>query len=1281
MREENSIIMGKKKGFTLLEIIVSVACMSLLVIVMYQIINSTVMYTVSGVSNVKAQDEIKQITETMRINVANATEMYILDKEPTTKDNTYQYFYSRDGVIYYYNSEEIAIDSSDSIENRIEFKTDVGSKILKYTVYAKQRNLDKSSNSSIYIGGLTDVINKPKNMGGVNVGNCIMFRVNSDTAVITNFVLNNDSQNPLLVIPVQGIIQDGTIDLYVPKMPENASKVYTPNVTFIGDRVVVSRTKIENLDNVLNISQESEGLARVQANGYELQKVPVDFSNPVYYYVIANENVREYKVRLIESKEIEIDQDNSLVGDQKIIRYDKDFYVTGIKGYGTIKWYTEGRTEPVYEVVIDETTVSTDKYKLSPKKLYEDANDNMLGAEKENYNYKNQGEYEDVMRYITVKFEPADGGDAVYAEPKLIYPISENASNQSIEEDFYFKVATDIWIESKKRDRFSDSWLSEKTGARAVEEFKGMYKAATGGDDYKVVAKLNTKNEGYDKAPEFVRVMYHVNTKNSLNYNNYVVEPKILVVGEHAVDNTISDGYTEKDKSTSYSRTAFSVDLEEYLKINEVLVDTLNRYEVSATYSKSAFKNVTIPNVAETLPIEKGNNISTSIGIFNSKNNDGDIKGFRAVAGTEKGKGYLKSVNYEDVAIESTAVKIPNVMQEYRYAINDINNLESVTVRLKAFRQSNVDKSILYYSNVDVDGTRIVDAYLETDKNYMKEGNPTLIGEGKYEHIENMLVGDNFYAGDKIDMMNNENPTTDSFASTTIGNVLSFGMSSNSVGDASDKNYAQYITNISFDAGSDYTLKLMDAKVVGHTAIDDMKDSSGNIQKATIVRLRFDKDVRSGYSNNSIDEANVDSTIVDTITNKHINKATLNNGMCTTITDEYTQNLVADKISFEGGGETFKVLMVEEDKKQYAYKTANADDNNEFDTITVLIDGVLKKNQEYTIKLETGSIRAVHGGDLEIKVGDNTITGIEEKIDDAAADIYGDEVFNIGTDIFNTPDNAKDKEQLVKYDGNLATDKNGSNTIDNNLVINYDKNTIGGGGSAYYIPVMYRYKLNNEGVNAEKGFLMETTIMRKKPWSWEPRYDSHAIMGKNSLGADEGYVMYVTDVFNWTADYNGNIKDQVNFENEKISAVYMLSTMNGQIVGTDGTILSGDYRGSEKHSINGYDGRLYFKRNENEWYTFSATIKGDTVTLQVSDSKGVVPTYVRKVSENQGKYISKDTEILQDGYTFNIPSKQLHTGIKYNEVGIRNGSQSAWENLDAMTFYDENNGFVIKKIE
>lgn len=1280
--------MGKKKAFTLLEIIVSVACMSMLVIVMYQIINSTVMYTVSGVSNVKAQDEIKQITEELRINIANATELYILNEPPTVKDDTYQYFYVSEGVIYYYNSEEIAIDVSDSVLNNIKFEAAEGSKILKYSVSAKQRSVDKTSNSSIYIAGLTDVINKPKNiMGSANTGSCIMFRVNSDKAEITSFVLGN-TENTSLLVPIQGIMQNEVIDLYVPK---SDIKKYKPTVTFVGDRVFISGEKISDLNRVLTIPENE---CAEELSAYELEKKEVDFSNPVYYYVIANENVREYKVRLMEKVEFEIYQHDSMIGDQEIIRFDKDFYVNPISAYGTLNWYTEGCTEPVQTVVIDETTTSPDIYKLTPKTLY-DNNNGMLDAEKENYNYRKQSEYEDVMRYITVEFKPADGGDTVYAKPKLIYPVSENA-DQSIEKNFYLKTVTDIWVETKKYDAFADSWLNGKTGANAVTDFKNMYTAANGGDEYKVIAKLNTNTEGYDKAPDFVRAMYHVNTKNSLNYNNYVVEPRILAIGEHTIDNTITtDNNISKDVHTSYSRTVFSVDLEEYDNANQMLLDTTDRYELSATYSKSTFKNVTIPNSAEPVNIKNGDNISTSIGIFNKDtNNDGKIKGFRAVAGTENGKGYLKSVNYENVAIETTRTDTPNVMQEYRYPISNFNNLESVTVSLKAFRQSNVDKSILYYSNVDIDGNRVTNAQLEDNERYMKKGNPTLVGEGKDKDFENMLIGDNFYTTDKIDMMDNQNETPNTFVSTTKGDIVSFGMSSNSKVDASGKRYAQYITNISLESGNEYTLKLMGAKIVGHTVIDDMKDSDGKAKTATIVELLFDDDVRSGFNADSTDDANVDTTIFENIKNKRITKSILDAGSYTKISDgTYTQNLVADasKISFTGGGKTFTVLS--EGDKEYAYKTANSDPNvaNSYDTIIVLVEGELKElsnNEKYTINLETGSIRAVKGGDVDIIVDGKTFEGKDSSVAETTGEPevpevpevpvvpespYGEAVFNI-SDIFNDPNKNFDNMIAISHSGADYQTANGD------LKINSSKNSIGLTYNSYYEPTMATTSFS-PSVNAEKGFVIEAKTKRDQPFSdGAPRYESHAIIGSSS-GVELGYVMHITDVFNWTEDYsNDSISDRISFSDAGLSSIYLLSTKNGQIIGTDKSIISGDYRSNRNHSVNGTAGRLYFKREAGKYYTFRATIKDDTVILQVFDENGIVPTYVRKVSGNNVKYVSNKTEQLSDGYTVKIPTNQLHKNVQYNKIGVRAGG--GWSSLasDGL-FYDEKNGLVIKPIK
>lgn len=1232
--------MRKRRAFTLLEVVVAITAMSLLVISMYQIINSTVIYTVSGVSSVKAQDEIKQITETLRINVANATEMYILEKEPETKDNTYMYFYSRKGVVYYYNMEENAVDISEKVFNHIKFEGDDASKILKYTVSANQKKGDKSSNSSIYIKGLENGINKIKNIDSVNSGNCIMFRVHSDTSVITNFILNSGEENPTLDIPIQGMIQDGAINLYVPENPNKTNKKYIPTVTFVGDRVVVSDKKFENLEEALE--KEAQ-----QSNGYELEKKEIDFANPVYYYVISNEKIRMYEVKLIVGNvKIKIYQEGrngEAITD--IIRFDKDFKVSGISTSGTVQWYTEGRTEPVKEVEITSSDVDLT---LTPNELYS-VNDNIL---QNDYNYQNQGKYEDIMRYITVRFKPTGSDEWTYAiAPKLIYPVSETAESQVIgqdEKDFYLKVATDIWIESKGKETFIDS-VTGKSGVDAVAAFKEMYKIANNNrEEYESIAKLN-KNQ----APEFVRVMYDV------DMSNYEVKPRILAIGDTA----------------AYSRTILGVDLVEY----GLPVDKINSYEVSATYADAEFKKI---NGVNTVNTDNNGDLDAcmSIGIFA----DDNMNGFRALAGVNKSKGYVKSVNYKDSNVsETTDFSNLNIMQEYvldnAYTLKNENE---ITFNVKAFRQNNDDNTVMYYANVeDEKGTRL--GRLE-DANNMKQGKPELVGEGNKSTV-NMLVGDNFYAGDSVNTMRTANGTT------TTGNVITFGMA---VDKSNGKKYAQYITEIELDLADDYELELKDAEVIGHTIIDDMLGTDKKPKTATIVKLEFNGDVRSGHNENSTDNANIDGDIVNNILDKHIKTENLDDGKYTTIVkpeDEYVQNLVADKkhISFTGGGETFNVLHTSD--KQYAYKTANGNGADEGDTIILLVDGVLENNKSYDINLSMGSIRAVYGGDVNIEVGGRKIVGRQVNIetDDNNNDDNNTntgDVFNISKDVFNNGD----KPIVDKQDGNdIQADWKGEYTYDNTIFINNQDNSIGGGGDQHYTPDMFKYTFKGDPayVTAEDGFIIEATTMRNVEYApgGESRHESHSIFGKiDNSNNTYGYTLYVVDVGQGTEE---EPKCTNKPEDNKMSAMSILSTKNDMMLGADGTIIDprSNFRPNTQYTVNGVYGRLYFQRKANIEYTFRATFKNDKVTMQVLDEKGMpVDTYI-KITYDTGEtnlVATKDLQGFENGFEMQIPKTQLHTGVKYNQIGFRGGGGLGnWGSGFDRVFYNKYHGFVIKSLK
>lgn len=1207
----------RRKGLTLLEVIVAMACMGVLVVTMHKILASTTVSTISGVTNVKAQEETKQITENIEQIIMTSTYVEILDEVPNNKDDKYKYIYSKDGVVYYYDGvEENEIDVNEEMQNTVYFSAHKESHIMDYRIVSELRNVKGDYATSINLRNIDDYVVDSTTDGE---GHCIKFKNQRDIALITKFGFKESYNNAYGISEdIKGSIFNKIITVTVPNGTDVTA--LRPSAKFFGDYVYVSQEETLTDDEVKSHVDSAEK----ESSDYtvdELLNTGKDFSTKQYYYVVCGDLVVKYTVivKVLEPESgIKIVQSDS----EDIIWYNKNFIAElEAPQSGHYYWYVEGINECIWTDITNELPVKT---------LIEYDKNN--GDEKI-YELGNANQYEDVMRWITVKFVPdsmSDGNSApvetggMLADPVFVYTEPY---------DFYSKVATDVWIQTIKNP--TDAWL---TGVDTVDTYKELYKTSTGKEyDHNATYVNKNDNQYYDDAPEFIKVLYSVDPI-TLEFKPYIMsmDDKATLSGDKG-----------------YAKTIFGVDLEYYKsKIDNTVVSDIDSYNVKVEFAATNLNKV----VGKTITTKETKNLyKASIGVFNEREEytigyDGTVvdalKGFRTVTGAKirsTDKVGMKIMNYSDAA-ENNIMNIPTKPKKLLEQYIASGSFQSMSpsaapnkfvLELQTQRQNNGQDSIIYYGRLDNKEARTGSSGVPVGYVTFKEDlNDGTSGEGEAMGLSQtfddtvLLFGDNYNTMNQEDLVDNSDDDSGygKYKTVTRGNYISVGTSGDGL-NASNIICASYITDMNVSDGFE-ELKV-NANVLGHTTVTGMAD---DIEHATILELEFDKPIRSGYDyrlyeDDTVTLANIDTGITGLLTSsigKNIGISVLEKSdrrPSRKQTDQTTPNMLVGGINIEDSrGTKYKVLTNDSAGIQYAYKTGE-------NKIVVLLDKPLTEGNIYDISFERGAVRALIGGDIEIKP--TTVEGKEIAVSSGA-------LFDMSVDIYTDGGefNSSNGEEFGHREPNGYT---------------ADKYTLWGNMQYYLRENIPTFKMvDNKFTKLSNNFNIGATSMKAVGFKQggarvggsSNRFEAYGVFdGSNG----NGYVMVVTDIMHWSESATVNGKSQLG----------ILCIKNRNVVDTNSGVLDGSaYGWNDDYYIGGMNNRVYFVREKDKFYTFNARFSPNSVTLEVLDENGNAMDLVNINGSSVGKSYTVplgpgqivtdelDTVLIQSGseYTYFAPS-------------------------------------------
>lgn len=1356
--------MNKRQGITLLEIIVAIACMGLLIFTGWSIFHNVINQSSKAISNVSTQTEAKHVVESLVSIVKNATELEVLNTTPTIEQmesSESQYVYSDNGVVHYFDGiTDVTIREEEGSFNELLFSGDNGKDILKYRIKSKNDRDEYVSESSIILNNLENGIDNL-----VGSGNCIRFKAESNIAVIVEFNLlksNNSLEEDII-----GYVADGYIEVWVPSGVNVAT--LKPSVKFFGDEVVVSSTQLTDQEAISKSYEEKK-------NNYELQPKEIDFTNAVYYYVIRNDVVKEYVVTIKsnESMAIEITQQRVPVAGEKVIVFDEDFIanVSSDQRKGTYEWYVQGVSKPIK---IEDNTTGVPST-LTVKELANHNNkDNTQikdGIDDSKYDSNNPNDNEDAMLYLTVKFRPTGSSTIYTAEPVLIYPVTRDNLGKEFD-DFYFKIATDVWVKSRMLEETVDS-NTGKSGKDMAAEFVRLYAANTKQLYDAKSVKLNNKTGtemsktkatadgniaydditnsykfGYDKAPDLIRTMYKIES----NGTGYKITPTIFTYGDNTTSTApVINGDSKKHSDAPYSRTAFSIDVEYFMKEVNTLkndenkgkkisnISSVDMYEFEVTYKPAKLESVNNKplDVAEKMDIKK-----MAIGVFTDK--DGNGHRYMTGSGAEPqlpNKGYLKVVGHSGISssvymlksnilvpTESPSIYFANYLQEY-VLDNNLKSPESITMRVNTVRQTSTfnqssleqGKGINTYVEILKDGKTVTgqiptpantgmtlnnvnlnlfsslptisSSTLGTASIYVGGqggllnneqtvvgltatadgyGKPSYIGTCYGTSYDEMLIGDSMYSagndyrigGNPIRTNTTKAQAARTFGSNTMGNYITIG----SANDSHTKNgaprstsgdnanisldndqYAHYISDFKLGAGEESEALEVKANIIGNLTIDSAP--------ATVIEMKFNKPIRSGYGpemykNDGVTPAHIDTEIFDFLKSKlgkdikkvDLDQDPVNNKETTGARSCYVhpfyssgyqiyepnlnpydikiKELKADGTMGTTSYEIFKDNNLTPNPTyypqrigivSYIYKTGE-------DTLVAIINGKLDVDETYGIEFKRGSVQAMKLGAVPIKNG---------KLEPAEPIEEDKHAWNIIPDGLEVDENGN-----IKFAVDLS--ETGGH-VDANVTVEGDAVYMNAAVQYYRDTGYIRDDLRGK-VNLKDGFSVTVKSMKKTNYDRWNNQAFSAITVYNDVN-DIGYALSMTDyAFEWGGDFDTVVKP--NFGIHAIKN-HLPMNVSGQVISAS------NYTNYEMIGLR--SGKVYYDRIGGKYYTYKATFKNNTIKLEVFD----------------------ESDKLIDSRNVTIPNEQynLQKELEFDTIDIQSGTNNTYFKQISVDYLD-----------
>lgn len=265
-----------KKGFTILEIILACAIMSILLVTLSSMIKTNGKVFTVALNEKVAYDNLRNIENFIVDRLKNAEELEILGELPDTLAEGYNYIYSDGGDVYYIHDRSLPIEITDSSNELFEivFKK-IEPKLLDIDINAINIS-DNSKNTRLNLSNLTD----GTEITGLESGNIVKFVTNiiDQGPYITYFSFrSSDNGNPhnwILNEYVAEIDQTGLqINVTVDEEFDLTSLI--PYVIHDGDEITFETTT----------SQEGSGSA-------------LDFSNIVYATVKKPTGEKTYEINV-----------------------------------------------------------------------------------------------------------------------------------------------------------------------------------------------------------------------------------------------------------------------------------------------------------------------------------------------------------------------------------------------------------------------------------------------------------------------------------------------------------------------------------------------------------------------------------------------------------------------------------------------------------------------------------------------------------------------------------------------------------------------------------------------------------------------------------------------------------------------------------------------------------------------------------------------------------------------------------------------------------------------